>query len=128
MKYSEDIIPVTSAIRKYLRSGVEDKNKRIDLSSFDNDLEEYMVFASENDKSLVWVYQNMVLDGYGKYIDRDSDIYQASLIAFSDILTFANNDVIWMLPVYEEDCILNGRFYNDLLFIERIKKTKKRKK
>lgn len=128
MKYSEDIIPVTSAIRKYLRSGVEDKNKRIDLSSFDNDLEEYMVFASENDKSLVWVYQNMVLDGYGKYIDRDSDIYQASLIAFSDILTFANNDVIWMLPVYEEDCILNGRFYNDLLFIERLKKTKKRKK
>ena len=128
MKYSEDIIPVTSAIRKYLRSGVEDKNKRIDLSSFDNDLEEYMVFASENDKSLVWVYQNMVLDGYGKYIDRDSDIYQASLIAFSDILRFANNDVIWMLPVYEEDCILNGRFYNDLLFIERLKKTKKRKK
>lgn len=128
MKYNEEIVPVTSAIRKYLSSGAEDKNERIDLSHFDDDLEEYMLFASENDKSLVWVYQSMVLDGYGKYIDRESDIYQASLIALSDILTFANDNVIWMLPVYEEDCILNGRLYNDLLFIDRLKKTKKKKK
>ncbi|MBQ6494847.1 MAG: hypothetical protein IJI49_02465 [Bacilli bacterium] len=128
MKYNEDIIPVTRAIRKYLSTSERNKDEKIDLSCFDDDLEEYMIIASEIDKSLVWVYQSMVLDGYGKYIDRDSDIYQASLIAFSDVLTFANNDIIWMLPIYEEDCILNGRIYNDLLFIDRLKKTKKRKK
>ena len=128
MKYNEDIIPVTRAIRKYLSTSERNKDEKIDLSCFDDDLEEYMIIASEIDKSLVWVYQSMVLDGYGKYIDRDSDIYQASLIAFSDVLTFANNDIVWMLPIYEEDCILNGRIYNDLLFIDRLKKTKKRKK
>ena len=128
MKYNEEIVPVTSAIRKYLSSGAEDKNERIDLSHFDDDLEEYMLFASDNDKSLVWVYQSMVLDGYGKYIDSKSDIYQASLIALTDVISFAHLDILWMLPTYEEDCILGGRIYNDLLFLERSKKTLKRKK
>ena len=82
-------------------------------------------FAKENDKSLVWVYQSMVLSGLGNYIDMDSDIYQASLMAFVDVISIVNSDKREQLPFFEDMCILEGHLYDDMLFIEKNIKVRK---
>ncbi len=121
MDYKSNIIPVTKEIRDYIRSN---SNDREDLVDFDSDLEKYMQKAEDYDKSLVWVYQSMVLDGYGRYIDMNSDIYQASLIAYVDVLSVIENKKE-NLPFFEKFCVLEGDLYNQMLLFDKKKRVKK---
>ena len=118
-----EIIPVTRKVREYIYRDVDDSN--IDVSNYDEILNYYLNIAKENDKSLVWVYQSMVLSGLGNYVDMDSDIYQASLMAFVDVISIVNSDKREQLPFFEDMCILEGHLYDDMLFIEKNIKVRK---
>ena len=118
-----EIIPVTRKVREYIYSGVDDSGVSYDC--YDEVLNKYLNMAVTKNKSLVWVYQNMVLSGFGNYVDFDSDIYQASLMAFVDVISILNSDENVYLPFFEDMCILEGHLYDDMLFREKYGKVRK---
>ena len=82
--------------------------------------------AKKLNKSLIWVYQELVLNGYGEDIDPNSEIYQVALLANEDVSIikdkYNKKELIW----YENLCILNGHLYEEMLCVKRV--TKKLKK
>ena len=64
-------------------------NKKEEYQNKKETMENKLIFlkdiAKKMNKSLVWVYQEMVLSGYGECIDKNSDIYQASLLAYEEV-------------------------------------------
>ena len=110
------IIPVTSKVREYLHNNVDDSN--INPCNYNEILDFYYDIAEKNNKSLVWIYQSMVLAGLGDYVDFESDIYQASLMAYVDVLALIYNNKFDYLPFYEETCVLEGSLYDDMLFMD----------
>lgn len=112
-----EIIPVTRRIREYIYRNVDDSF--ISNNNYDEILDYYLDIANKKNKSLVWVYQSMVLVGLGNYVDFDSDIYQASLMAYVDVLALIYNNKFDCLPFYEETCVLEGSLYDDMLFMEK---------
>ena len=83
--------------------------------------------ASKMDKSIIWIYQELVLKGYGEYIDENSDMYQASLLAYNDVMLALNNHPEEVVRWYEDFCILNGSLYEEAVIYKK-KKHKKDKK
>ena len=76
-------------------------------------------------KSLIWVYQELVLNGYGDDISMDSDIYQTSLLAYADVYSFLSNSSQENISSFEDDVILVGNQYEEM-FHQRCKKIKKK--
>lgn len=85
---------------------IYNKNNVNNRLSFLNDI------AQKLNKSLVWIYQEMVLDGYADEIKEESDIYQAALLAYNDIEYLLRNSNEKELTLFEEYYVLNGNFYN----------------
>ena len=87
-------------------------NKKEEYQNKKETMENKLIFlkdiAKKMHKSLVWVYQEMVLSGYGECIDKNSDIYQESLLAYEEVslaLTILPKDEErW----FEENHILTG--------------------
>ena len=70
--------------------------------------------AFKLDKSLVWVYQSLVLDGYGHDVDISSDVYQASLYAYYDVLWMMEYGVREDVIDFEQQHVLVGKRYGRL--------------
>ena len=71
----------------------------------------YKDIAKKLNKSYIWVYQEVVLDGYGNYVDVNSDIYKASLLAYKDVYGLdTDTDFI---SEFENAFILAGHFYDE---------------
>ena len=138
MSYNENevfgIIPVTKKIRDYLKSN---QSVEPDVSYGLFDLE-YSYSRSEmvvqkimdlkwqalqQNKSLVWVYQELVLSGYGYDISHESDIYQVAKLAYEDMVVYLRKNVDEAL-VYEECCVLEGNIY-EKLFMKKQENLKK---
>ena len=136
MSSKTEIIPVTSEIRKYLRDiELNDREKekffpivrdgyylkkerskyvisndKCNSAIVDMRMAFYKDVANKIDKSLVWVYQQLVLDGYGNYISSDSDVYRTAALAYSDMEYFIDNNDTKGLECYESYC-LNNKYY-----------------
>ena len=116
-----EIIPVTRDIRKYL----EDGNEVVaNISNYDEALKYYTSVALVNGKSLIWVYQSLVLSGYGKYVDINSDMYQVSLMAYLDVLKIMSGSKKKRISFFEKYCILDGTIYEDMFKIEQLGKVR----
>lgn len=152
MSSKKEVIPVTSLIRDYLKEmEVSDEEKdrfssivseghylkkerfkyiitndKDNKTNIDDKISFYNNIATKLDKSLVWVYQELVLNGYGEYIDHNSDIYKASLLAYSDISYFIEKNDIEGLKFYEKYCILDKNIYGDCVISKKCKKLIKR--
>ena len=117
---------VIKEIGKIIITNIEEDYQE-KMETIDNKIFFLKDLAEKMDKSLVWVYQEMVLNGYGKYIDRNSDIYKASLLAYEDVELILNilpqDEERW----YEDFCILNGDLYEqELNYKEIFSKRRKR--
>ena len=143
------IIPVTRAIRDYLRKKEKNDGLLMTISNlFNGDGNNYSLrrrhgsivlvrngedtyqvhydeevqkkievlkkIALDLDKSLVWVYETMVLDGYGDDIDAKSDIYQASMLAYKDV-SFIIRHEGEEVAFEQEANILNGHKYDKMV-------------
>ena len=97
----------------------EEKNKK-------ETIEEKILFlediARKMGKSIIWVYQELVLSGYGEYIDKNSDIYKVSLLAYKDVQSIlkksTKEEVIW----FENFCVLNGTLYEEKYECKKLKR------
>ena len=82
--------------------------------------------ANKINKNIIWVYQEMVLSGYGHDIDEESLMYKAALRANKDVQeilqTKGENDAIW----FEDYNVLIGHLYEDLELKKEKIKVKKR--
>ena len=79
--------------------------------------------AKKLNKSIIWVYQEMVLSGYGKYIDSESTIYQVAALAKKDVsINLKKEEMI----EYENSYLLNGNIYEEKLKTKNLKKIEKR--
>lgn len=155
------IIPVTSAIRKYLayqenvKKNIHNYYEKLYLSD-----KEYVIYeknfniviqhccdydekmfqveylyrvqflrdiAKKINKSLIWVYQELVLLGFGDNIPEKSDIYQVSLIAFNDVSSFLNDEDRMDEILFENDYLLTGRMYEIMYYTNMVKKLDRRK-
>ncbi len=125
MKIKSEIVPVTRRIRDYLFSDMEECNSAL---LYDNALMTYYNVASRDGKSDIWVYQNLVLDGFGRYVDGDSDMYQEALLAYSDVIKIVNSDKKDSLDFFEEVCILEGDIYKEMLREEQFRRIRKKDK
>ena len=125
MKIKSEIVPVTRRIRDYLFSDMEECNSAL---LYDNALMTYYNVASRDGKSDIWVYQNLVLDGFGRYVDGDSDMYQEALLAYSDVIKIVNSDKKDSLDFFEEVCILEGDIYKEMLREEQLRRIRKKDK
>ena len=156
------IIPITHDIREYLKYKEKNDEKTLSIKSKFNEekydiikekgkiiitkkgeytidnrlIEEKLLFLKsikeKLDKSLIWVYQEMVLSGYGYNIDPESDIYKVTELAYEDRNIILKNktekDLIW----YENFCMLQGNLYEEMLLLKKVfnkekKQTLKRK-
>ena len=125
VKIKSEIVPVTRRIRDYLFSDMEECNSAL---LYDNALMTYYNVASRDGKSDIWVYQNLVLDGFGRYVDGDSDMYQEALLAYSDVIKIVNSDKKDSLDFFEEVCILEGDIYKEMLREEQFRRIRKKDK
>ena len=75
----------------------------------------FMEVAEKLHKSLVWVYQEMVLYGYGYDIKSNSDIFKASMMAYEDVSYIRDKFGDEEAFLYEENVILNSRLYDKLI-------------
>lgn len=125
MKIKSEIVPVTRRIRDYLFSDMEECNSAL---LYDNALMTYYNVASRDGRSDIWVYQNLVLDGFGRYVDGDSDMYQEALLAYSDVIKIVNSDKKDSLDFFEEVCILEGDIYKEMLREEQFRRIRKKDK
>ena len=136
----KNIIPITSKVRNYL---LNQENKRVipdwkALESGDNyridkrkkeaenKLKELKKQASLQNKSLIWNYQEMVVNGFSEYIDINSDIYKATALAYHDIINIINTKGQEEANWYEDCCVLTGHIYDEV--IEKNKNISKRTK
>ena len=87
---------------KFYLDNIDKTNKKIKL---------YKDIASKINKSYVWVYQQIVLDGFGNYVDVNSDIYKSSLLAYEDIGGLDSQDEY--VSYFEKEFILNGHIYDE---------------
>ena len=152
MSSKTDIIPVTSSIREYLKEMEVSNEEKERFSSIIGDgyyfkkerfkyiitndkdnkvnikdkISFYKEVSNKLDKSLVWVYQELVLNGYGNYINPSDDIYKASLLAYSDISYFIEKNDIEGLNFYERYCLLDNSFYGDNVISNKCKRLIKR--
>ena len=137
MSSKKEVIPVTSLIRDYLKEmevSDEEKDRFSSIVSEGHYLKKerfkYIITNDKDNKTniddLVWVYQELVLNGYGEYIDHNSDIYKASLLAYSDISYFIEKNDIEGLKFYKKYCILDKNIYGDCVISKKCKKLIKR--
>ncbi len=87
---------------KFYLDSINQTNKKIEF---------YKNVANRLNKSYVWVYQQVVIDGYGEYVDTNSDIYLASFLAYQDIKGLSDDDDEYMYN-FEKRFILNGHLYD----------------
>ncbi len=71
--------------------------------------------ASKMNKSIIWIYQELVISGYGEYISENSNMYQAALLAYEyekEILKIHNEETV---KQFEDSHILSGTLYEEEL-------------
>lgn len=158
-KNNGGIIPVTCAIREYLKyqddiekeirkyyellhlSGADfhifEKNHNIVIEHINNDSDrlrqvEYLNrlqflknIANKINKSLIWVYQELVLSGFGLDVSEDSDIYQVSLLAYQDVSSFLYQGDDGEKE-FEDNYLLSGNRY-EVSYAKKRKKLDKEK-
>ena len=92
-------------------------NKRDYNSEFENRVMFLKNIAKKINKSSIWVYQELVLSGYGEYISSDSDIYQLAMLAYEDVSYILENKGEESAIMFENSSVLNGNVYeNDVKY------------
>ena len=110
--FSKEIYKVIKGVGKTIIANKDNeaKNKK-------ETIQEKIIFlkdiARKMDKSLIWIYQELVLSGYGEYIDEDSDIYKAALLANKDVQNILKKSTEEYALWYEDFCVLNGTAYDE---------------
>lgn len=121
--FDDNKFDITKKIGKTI---ITKKGEKIyNKNSINNRLNFLSDIAQKLNKSLIWIYQEMVLDGYAEEISEESDIYQAALLAYKDTEYLLRNSNEQELILFEEYYVLNGTFYNQKLEIQK-SLTKKR--
>ena len=88
----------------------DDKFYLDNINKTNKKIEHYKLIANRLNKSYIWVYQMIVLDGYGEFVDFNSDIYKATLLAYEDIGGLDDHDEY--VSYFENNFILNGHLYD----------------
>ena len=140
LKYQEDIKQKIKMYYKLMNLSETDfqvfeKNHTIVIEHYNDDCDrlrqiEYlnrvkflMGIANKLHKSLIWVYQELVLSGYGYDINEDSDIYQVSLLAYQDISSFLiQGDE--KERMFEDSHLLDGKQYECCYFKKKLNRNK----
>ncbi len=114
-----EIIPVTHVLRNFLD---EKEKNREEIINYDFDIEDYEYFklklnikAIVNNKSDIWVYQELIRHGYGNFIDRDDDMYKMAKLAYDDVKRILNTEGEVGAIVFENVHVLFGNEYKDKL-------------
>lgn len=89
----------------------DDKFYLDNINKINKKIESYKLIANRLNKSYIWVYQMIVLDGYGEFVDSNSDIYIASFLAYQDVKDLSLSDDEYMFN-FEKNFILNGHLYD----------------
>ena len=109
-KYATSIENGITIIR---RKDIEHKDNKLDVK-IKSKINFLTDIANKLDKSTIWIYQELVLCGYGEYIETENFIYKIAKLAYDDISVLSEN-TLEEIENTKYNYLLNGKVYEELL-------------